>query len=203
MKQGQINLNSNAGDLIYKTVLKKDIKNILEIGTWNGMGSTQCVIKALKDRGEKADFISIELYPEMYNEAVMNLGDDLDYVRLLNGRIINKDDLKWFDHSIIDLNNDLHAKLYYQKDLDYLGSVKDVSNEIQDKIDLLILDGGEYSTYPEWKKLRDKVEYVFLDDTAILKCSKIRKEIIESKKYQTIQDDLADRNGYALFKKIK
>lgn len=201
--QGQINLNSKAGNLIYQTVLSNDIENILEIGTWNGMGSTQCVIQALKDRGKKANFLSIELYPEMYNQALKNLSGDLDYVKILNGSIVCEEDLNWFDHSTINLNNDLHARLYYNKDIEYLKSSKNLYNEIQSSIDLLILDGGEYSTYPEWKKLEDRTLFVFLDDTNILKCGKIRQEIIESKNFETIQDDLIDRNGYALFKKIK
>ena len=201
--KGQINLNSKAGDLIYQTVLSNNIENILEIGTWNGMGSTQCVIQALKDRGKKANFLSIELYPEMYDQALENLKNDLDYVKLLNGSIISEEELDWFDHSAINFNNDLHAKLYYHKDVQYLKSSKNLYNEVQSSIDFLILDGGEYSTYPEWQKLKDRVLFVFLDDTNILKCSKIRREIIESKDFEIIQDDLRDRNGYSLFKKNK
>jgi hypothetical protein len=201
MKKGQINLESNAGSLIYKTVLQEDVVNILELGTWNGMGSTQCVIQALKDGGKTANFISIELYPEMHDEAISNLGSDLDYVTLLKGRIINQEEfLGWMDHSKINIKGCPHAKLWYQKDFDYLKSAKDLSDQIQDEIDLLILDGGEYSTYPEWQKLQSRVKYVFLDDTNVLKCRKIREELLKSKQYQIIEDDLGDRNGYSLFK---
>lgn len=202
MKKGQIMIDSDAGSLIYKIASQEDVVNILELGTWNGMGTTQCVIQALKDTGKVANFISIELYPEMYDEAVTNLASDLDYVKLLRGRIINQDDfLGWMDHSTID-KNDPHAKLWYQKDFDYLGSAGDVSEAIQDEIDFLILDGGEYSTYPEWKKLEDKVKYVFLDDTRVLKTRKIRQELLDSGKYQVIEDVHDQRHGFACFKKI-
>lgn len=201
MKKGQINLDSNAGSLIYKTVLQEDVVNILELGTWNGMGSTQCVIQALKDGGKTANFISIELYPEMYDEAISNLGSDLDYVTLLKGRIINQEEfLGWMDHSKIDIKGCRHAQLWYQKDFDYLKSSKDLNDQIQDEIDFLILDGGEYSTYPEWQKLQPRVKYVFLDDTNGLKCKKIREELLKSEQYQIIEDSPMDRGGYSLFK---
>lgn len=197
--KGQINIDENAGKLIYSIGLCKNIKNILEIGTWNGMGSTQCVIQSLKKRNQAANFISIELYPEMYKQAIYNLGDDLKYVNILNGSIVSDSDLGWFDSSQINFSQDLHAQLYYHKDIEYLKTSKNVLQEVQDEIDFLILDGGEYSTYPEWQKLKNKTSIVFLDDTNILKCSRIRSEILHSNNYITIKDEPNDRNGYAAF----
>lgn len=39
---GQINLNTKFGKLIKKYLEDDNIKSILEIGTWNGFGSTKC-----------------------------------------------------------------------------------------------------------------------------------------------------------------
>ena len=196
---GQINIDSNAGKLIYDIALCDNILNIVEIGTWNGMGSTKCVIEALKNRNKKANFISIELYLEMYKQAIDNLSNDLDYVKILNGSIVSEVDLAWLDLSLIDFKNDLHAQLYYNKDIEYIKTSKNIFNKIPQNIDFLILDGGEYSTYPEWQKLKNKTSIVFLDDTAILKCSRIRKEILECGDFEIIKDDLNDRNGYSVF----
>ena len=197
--KGQINIDESAGKLIHDISLCENIKNILEIGTWNGMGSTQCIIKALKKRNQAVNFTSIELYPEMYKQAVSNLKDDLRYVNILNGSIVSEADLGWFDVSQINFSQDLHAQLYYHKDIEYIKTSKNVLQEVQDEIDFLILDGGEYSTYPEWQKLRNKTSIVFLDDTNILKCSRIRSEIIHSNDYFTIKDQSNERNGYAAF----
>jgi hypothetical protein len=196
---GQINIDSNAGRLIYNISLCADIFNIVEIGTWNGMGSTKCVIEALKNRAKKANFISIELYPEMYKCAIANLASDLEYVKILNGSIVSEIDLEWLDTSLIDFQNDLHAQLYYHQDIEYIKTSKNILDQIPESIDFLILDGGEYSTYPEWQKLKDRTSIVFLDDTAILKCSRIRHEILESSEFEIIKDDLGDRNGYSAF----
>lgn len=212
MKIGQINIGSVAGDLITSISKRDDISNIVEIGTWNGMGSTLCVIKGITESGKDKNFISIELYEDMFKEAIINLGDNIKYVKLMNGTIISTDDLNWFDHSIIfkiisdgydqmGISSE-HSRLWYQKDIDNIRSAKNIISDLPDKIDFLILDGGEYSTYPEWNKLKDRTRIVALDDSNIFKCSKIREEIISSGDYKVIYDNLYDRNGFSVFEKI-
>lgn len=197
---GQINLGTPAGDLIYEICKREDVINIVEIGTWNGMGSTMCVIQSIYDIPNKS-FTSIELYPEMYETAKHNLGDKLKFVNLLNGRIIDYDDVFWFDHSLIDFSKDEHARLYYKKDLDYLKTTPNVFDRLPKKIDFLILDGGEYTTFPEWEKLKDFTKIVALDDSNILKTNKIRNELINNNNYHKIFDDLSYRNGFSVFEK--
>ena len=188
MKLGQINIGSKAGEIISEICKRDDINNIVEIGTWNGMGSTLCVIKGIVESGINKNFISIELYHDMYKESIINLGDNIKYVKLLNGTIISIDDMNWFDHSIIDriisdgydqmgISSE-HSRLWYQKDMDNLLTANNVISQLPDKIDFLILDGGEYTTYPEWIKLKDRTKIVVLDDSAILKCQRIRQEIL-------------------------
>ena len=198
---GQINLGTTYGNLIYDLTRREDVNTIVEIGTWNGEGSTMCVIKSLMDLKIKKEFISLELYPDMYEKANLFLSKYKDYVTLLNGRIIEYEDAFWFDHNSINFMSDEHARLYYKKDLDYLKTTIDVFEKIPEKIDLLILDGGEYTTYPEWVKLKDRTKIVVLDDSKILKCSKIRQEILDSGNYQILYDNLNVRNGFSVFEK--
>ena len=198
---GQINLGTPWGDLIYNLTKREDVKTIVEIGTWNGEGSTMCVIQSIIDNGLDKEFYSLELYPEMYEVAKYFLSKYSPYVNLLHGRIIEHDDAFWFDHSSIDFNTDLHAKLYFNKDLSYLKTTPNVLEKLPVKIDLLILDGGEYTTYPEWLKLKDRTKIVVLDDSNILKTKRIRQEILDSNEFITIYDDLGARNGFSIFEK--
>lgn len=202
MKTGQINLNTIEGDWIYKISSLDEVNTIVEIGTWNGCGSTMCVIQSLIDNKKEKDFTSIELYPDMYEQAKDNLKEYSSYVKLLNGRIIDYNDCFWFDHSIVDFNSDMHAQLYFEKDLNYIKEVKNVISELPTNIDLLILDGGQWTTYPEWIVLKDRVNYVILDDTQLLKTERIREEILSSGEFITIFDDLNLRYGFSIFKKI-
>lgn len=199
---GQLNLGTPWGDLIYDLSKREDVKTIVEIGTWNGEGSTMCVIQSLIDSKNKKEFISLEMYPEMYERAKLFLSKYKDYVTLLNGRIIDYEDSFWFDHNSINLMSDEHARLYFKKDLDYLKTTVNVFEKIPKKIDLLILDGGEYTTYPEWVKLKDRTKIVFLDDSNILKCKRIRQEILDSGNYKILYDKLNARSGVSAFEKI-
>jgi len=211
MKVGQINLGTVPGNIIYEISKRVDVDCIVEIGTWNGMGSTQCVIKGIEDSEKHKHFISIELYRDMYEEAKSNLLEKSTIVNLLNGTIIEPSDLDWFAESIIEevlsSQKDLygisyiHTALWYEKDIENIKSAPNIISSIPEKIDFLILDGGEYTSYPEWKRLKDRTRIVCLDDSNIFKCSKIRSEIIDSGDYETIYDDLSDRNGFSVFEK--
>ena len=71
------------------------------------------------------------------------------------GSIVKPNELNWFDDTEIDLENDEHAKRYYYKsDLENLNQSQDLNHIDPSEIDLLILDGGESTTYPEYQKLR-------------------------------------------------
>jgi hypothetical protein len=213
MKIGQINIGSVSGDIITEMCKRDDVIDIVEIGTWNGMGSTLCVIKGIKESKISKNFVSLELYEDMFREALVNIGDDINFVNLLNGTIVSFEDSKWFDHSIIDkIINDgydqmgissAHSRLWYQKDMDNLKTANNVLSSMPDNIDFLILDGGEYTTYPEWLKLKDRTKIVALDDSNIFKCARIRDEILSSGEYITLYDNLSDRNGFSVFEKIK
>lgn len=197
---GQINLQSQLGKIIYNLVLNENLTNIVDVGTWNGMGTTTCVMKAVEDKGCKnTNVYSIELYEEMINIAKENLAYYINNfnLKILHGRIAEPEEVyQWFDHSSIDFSNDMHAKLWYHKDMELLKIAENITKFLPDNIDLLILDGGEYSTYPEWTRLKSRSKYIILDDTNILKCSKIKQEILQDSNYTILYNVNDDRNGY-------
>lgn len=196
---GQINRGSNLGELIFNLTKRDDVKNIVEVGTWNGMGSTKCILDGLTN---DKHLWSIELYPDMFEMARTNLKEHLtSNVTLLNGRIIEYDEVFWFDHSEIDLSIDGHARLWYEKDLQLLKESVNVLDKLPTTIDLLVLDGGEYTTYPEYIKLKDRSKVIVIDDTNILKCKRIRLELMNDNNFIMISDNQDDRNGYSVFEK--
>lgn len=200
MTLGQITRASELGKALYSLSKRPDIKNIVEIGTWSGMGSTKCVIDGLLERSDDYKFITIELYPEMYAMAKTNLAPFLnEKVQLLNGRIVNYEDAFWFDHKAIDFNTNEHAWLYYEKDMNYLKIAANVLDTLPVFIDLLILDGGEYTTYPEYTTLRNRTRIFALDDTRTLKCNRIREELVQAG-FQVLLDS-GERNGTAIFER--
>jgi len=182
--QGQINFEDNKlGQRIVDLVKLKEISTIVEIGTWNGLGTTRCVLHGLK-QSNKADylFISVECNKTMYIEALKNNANNIcDNIIFKLGRLVEAQEIdSWFDISTLSQEQ----QSWLAQDKIWLNEVPCILNDLPDKIDLLILDGGEFSTYLEWRLLKDRVKYVALDDTMVLKCSRIRNEVLNDKNFE-------------------
>jgi len=194
MIKGQINLSSSMGKRIYSLVKQNDINNIIEVGTWNGGGSTQCIIQSIKDSNKKNyNVLTFETNINMYKKALSNNTNRLPNFEFVYGRLIELEDLSWFDEK--DLDDD-HKK-WLKEDMHNYQNTNNMIHKIPEKIDLLVLDGGEFSSYPEFHLLCDRSKHIILDDTNVFKFSKVREQIIQNPdKFEIVVDDLDDRNGW-------
>ena len=127
-KIGQINLDSELGKFIYKIASNKSFQNYLEIGTWNGLGSTKCFIEAFENRDNDFLFYSLECNTDKYEFANNNY-KDMKNIYILNEVLLNNipediynifpeilknEDLNYWN--IIDFDN---MKCYSLKDCTY------------------------------------------------------------------------------------
>ncbi len=71
------------------------------------------------------------------------------------------------------------------------------------KIDLLILDGGEFSTLGEFNKLKDISTYFILDDTNTIKNNEVANIMRLDNQFEILHDVFNDRNGYLVAKKVR
>jgi hypothetical protein len=192
MDVGQILLNSPMGVTIYffcKDV--QDINNVVEIGTWRGMGSTECIVRGLEDSGrENINFISLESNQEMYDIAVaLWKNQSPSWLKLIHGRIV--------DISDMDTENLVGDEVsWLEQDKNAMNSCPDVYNLLPEVIDFLFLDGGGFTTEAEFWKLKDRSKYIFIDDTLTRKGINIRKHVLNNlDKYDILFDITDDRNG--------
>ena len=73
--------------------------------------------------------------------------------------------------------------------------------ELPDIFDVLLLDGGEFTTYFEFQLLKNRCKLLLLDDINVAKCTLIVKEIQENpEKWEIIQKNTHTRNGYLIAK---
>ena len=191
--QGQINRGTKLGETIYNLAKQNNIKSIVEIGTWNGLGTTKCVVDAIK--GTNKQFMSLEACEGMYRDAVRNNAPIPANVKILHGRIIEESEL-----DTIDLHGD--EPKWLEDDRKFYRSCANIYSQIPSKIDLLILDGGEFSSYAEFHKLWQRAKFIIMDDTVVRKFGKVRQEILNSKDFTVIDDSPQDRNGYLVVENI-
>ena len=202
MNEGQIQLNDKLGEMLYNLCFaNQNIKTVVEIGTWYGGGSTKCIIFGLSNSKKlDASFISLESNKKMYNVAVEAWADKLPkWAKLINGCVINENEM---DSQNLGYQHPNEAE-WFEEDKNALLSCPNVLLELPEKIDLLFLDGGEFSTNAEFWKLKDRSNIIILDDTTARKCCSIRKYVIGNPlEYKILFDDPSFRNGIMGFEKI-
>ena len=188
---GQINMNTKFGFFIYNVAKNKNFKTYLEIGTWNGLGSTKCFIEGFKERNDDFKFYSLECNSDKSRFAA-DLYKDVPNVYILNQTLLTEDDYKDAEKVFPNM-----AKNWYKNDMD---NIKTCNNFEIENVDVVLLDGGEYTTYFEFQKIRDKCNIIMLDDTNTDKCRQIVIELKNDTNWKLMVED-DEHNGFAIFKK--
>lgn len=205
--QGQISLKSEEGGKIIELLRAKcgsEIKTIVEIGTWNGLGSTLCILNGMEGH-ESVRFWSLECNKEKHEAALESLEHILDdRTKLLWGSIIDRDHIqsKAYLAHFPELESSEQLQHWFQVDLSNCLVAPQVLKDLPEKIDFLLLDGGEFTTLHEFSLLFSRcVGYIALDDTKLDKCKEIRNLLTGLFEWGEIVS-LNTRNGFSIFKRI-
>jgi hypothetical protein len=197
-KQGQILPIHDIGKWIEFLSSLSETSTIVEIGTWNGRGSSQAIIRGVQKRNltsrGSVQVLGFEINKSMFNEANKIL-HSIDFFEVVFGRLVGIEDLDIVNLSEVEID-------WLAQDIEMLNNSPLAINKLPDTIDLLILDGGEFSTYAEFLLLKDRTtQWIVLDDTKVRKCKQILKEIDESSDFELIYQS-SERNGTAILRRI-
>jgi hypothetical protein len=193
--RGQISDRSEIGRWITLLSSLTESKIIVEIGAWNGRGSSRMILKGARSKPrESTTVIGLEANPLSFKKAKRYLSRFPNY-SLLWGSIVLPSEL---DHS--ELNADEVAWL--QGDLIDLATAPYIFDSLPDSIDLLILDGGEFSTYGDYLKLQSRVKgWIILDDIYTRKCRRIMLDLAGQSDWIIVFES-HERNGTAVLKRV-
>lgn len=205
----EITLNDEFGQNIAKFCEELNLQNCLEIGSWDGQGSTQCFIEGMK-HNDPIQLMCIEVNPQRYQDLV-NATKQYDWVYPINGTSISYDDLlcKDFDR---DVWNSPYNKIkadkevvrsWYNADLNSMHSKTGIirKNWIFDGV---LIDGSEFTGYSEYTLLKDSVNVFFLDDYYnAFKTRQVAWELNNNPDWEVVAGNRYLRNGYAIFKRKK
>jgi len=206
---GQITKDSQFGKLIFDFASKSDgPKTWLDIGTWNGRGTTTCILDGFQESGvgSTKKCVSVELHPFMHNVASENLKNHpaILSVTFLKGTLGGEGA---HQHLILpnkdSIEIDMHYRINYETDMVLWNAALANPIELPFEPEAAVLDGGEYTGYVDWHYLpKGKLKYVFLDDTNVLKNEKVRQELLESPEWTLLDESTTDRNGWSVFVKV-
>lgn len=193
---GQINTDSSFGQAIMGIAANPLYNTFCEVGTWNGLGSTRCLYEGLK-RNPHAQLYSIEGNTEMYQQAIVHWQNN-PQVNVLHGtlhrNVMTPDEVK--SHPFFPRIRE-HYELYYESERKSCMETPLVSIP---PCDVILLDGGEFSTQGDWNVLyHPKLKVVILDDTQVIKTNQIYKDLKTDLTWRCIYDTPTLRNGAAIF----
>jgi hypothetical protein len=187
--EGQIRINTPPGKLLYKFIENTDIKSVLEIGTWNGLGSTTVLYEALKSKGGAFSITSLETDKIAYKNAKKNLKNKKE-INLILGRITEINELP--DPTSIDFIKhglDPENIEWFYQDIRRYKKTKNIINLLDSSYDLILFDGGEFSTFAEFEKLFQRSTYFCLDDVYTYKQYEVIQYIDKnSQKFKLIEN---------------
>jgi hypothetical protein len=197
---GQIQRDTPFGALIYYFAHDPaGPQQWLDIGAWNGKGTTQCILDGFHDSNTEKHCVSLEAHPLMFPVARENLMTHpaASKLTLLNQVLTFPGAEAYFAKRSTN-SNDTHYKLYYETEYNIWKNGKSVV--LPYKPDAVILDGGEYSGYIDWLAIpKENLTAIFLDDVACEKNKIVREELLLDSTWCLLQEDLSDRNGWSVF----
>ena len=198
---GQIDERSEIGRWIQTLSSLEENHFIVEIGTWNGRGSSRMIASGVSQKLSAnpnttgiCKVTGFEIHEGMYKKSEKFLSH-YDFFNVVYGSIVPPEEL-----DNLDLSKEEQA--WFQQDVQRMRLSPIVEDLIPVQIDLLILDGGEFSTYAEFKKLENRTyKWIVLDDTKTRKCHRILEEIKLNGRYMLVSES-DERNGTAVVRVI-
>jgi hypothetical protein len=191
---GQINPNTSFGDQLIKLARHPDYYTYLDVGTWNGQGSTKILVDNCKDKR----IYSIEANEHFYKEALKYYTPMPTNLKLLYGRLsysmMSDEEVK--SHPLFN-SIKVHYNLHFKQDC--LDFAKTSVVELPAYADVVILDGGEFCGWGDLERALELHPIVIaLDDTKVMKNYDNNKKL--EKMGWTLIASGSDRNGWAIWK---
>ena len=199
---GQISPNDPSGQTLMRYVVSNKLANIVDIGTWNGLGSTLCFLLALQGN-RHTKLITLEINREKQEIAKTNLrnyvnGIDVNFVW---GSVISSSEIVDIETTFPELAANAEYRRWHSIDVANIDASPNAISALPERIDFVLFDGGEFTSYYEFVKLFPRCDkFIALDDINAPKCQLIRKVLLEHPDWTEIEH-MQHRHGFALFQK--
>lgn len=203
MLKGQLHSETKFGAFLREFSLeRRDLKNFVEIGTWNGQGSTLQIASSLAERSDGSSLFSFEADGDMLRTAMENYHHPRDSLHFVHGRISDRimtlEEVRWHPlYKGADMEGWLEGET---KAFESAPLNRDV---IPTPLDFVLLDGGEFTTIGDWKYLKTLgPKVVALTCTGALKSHDIFEELDKTASWKIVgRGD--EFQGWAVFENMR
>jgi hypothetical protein len=207
----EITSNDEFGKAIIDCIVKYNLANNLEIGSWDGTGSTQCFIEGMLKLPEPIHLHCIEINESRYKDLCTNT-QFYSWISCHNTTSVNITKLPDFD-SVWDskfngIKNNTSSsrelvKKWYDDDKNLMMIFgKGFLESTKDSFDGVLIDGSEFTGFEEFKLLKNRTRVFFLDDAYnAFKTRQASYELSIDPEWKLESFSNTKRNGYAIYVK--
>lgn len=203
----EITASDSFGQAITNTIRAFAFESVLEIGSFDGLGSTQVFIEALRHAADPR-VICLEANPSRYQQLQQNTIQHA-WVKGVCQSSISLASLtpKNFDR---DVWQSPYNGLRYPRELvrewwdatqRHLGCVRSGYLEtLSDTFDVALVDGDEFCGYDDYRLVKDRVRCLMLDDVFhAYKCNLAHHELASDPAWNLVWADSTVRNGASIW----
>ncbi len=197
---GQINMDSLFGKALYFIAKEPSFKIFVDVGSWNGEGTTKCLMHGIlerEDKGKDTTVLSFETNAHMLQKAKL-FWKDHPIVKIIHARIaesmMTEEEIR--NHPLFQNILD-HFNIWYKQDcIDF----QQTPLAKLEHCDVAVLDGGEFCGQQDLEAvLKANAKVIALDDTHVMKNFENCKRL-EALGFQKIFET-HERNGAAIYRR--
>jgi len=206
----EITTKDRFGVAMRQTIITYKIYSILEIGAFDGDGSTVVLANALARKKAAVSLVSLEYTAERFKNLIANSAL-YPFVAPIQASSIGKNSFTAWDFEA-DVWDRPYNGLKYPKEQvrewhrQDVALMKGIESGYLDSVpapgpwDAVLIDGGEFAGYDEFRLVRDRTKCLFLDDAfSAYKTNRVRQELMTSLDWQLVWEGPRVRNGGAIF----
>jgi hypothetical protein len=204
----EITLNDEFGRAIATAIRLCRIESMIEIGSWDGTGSTAVIVSALKDVPEPR-LVCVE--PDVHRHAALQrVVAGLPWITTVCRPSVSRAAMTpqtfedvWRDpYNHLAYPEDLVRQWWHETPLDRPGERGYLETLTDERWDAALIDGGEFQGYDDFRLLRDRVRVLMLDDVFhAYKCSRAHAELGRDPRWLCLWCSAFVRNGAAIWVK--
>lgn len=214
---GQIHLGTEFGIQLLKLASRLDVTRILEIGTWEGGGSTLCLAKGLNThRTVHSKLVTFESNRHRWSIAKKGLSvypfvDCQLGTAVSSISISSEEEIRSFfanrgkQYPLPGWEGYRQGEFEDASKYDHQAPLLEgVCTEDSDPFDMVLLDGGEFFGMAEFRDVMDMCDeprFVALHDTNAFKNFDTRLELLKSNSGYKLMSESKDQTGFSIFEK--
>ena len=174
----------------------------VEVGTAAGLGSTRSLMDGIARRGDDARLWSVECVRSMHLSAVRNWRRAEKKPILLHGVVAPCDEMMTWEevrrHPMF--STDDYSEMRHRKMLAACSAAPPILDSLPERIDVLTLDGGDFSGFADFQKLRPRARVIVLDNAHTgMKNYFALQELLADDKWRLLLDRPDDHQGWCVF----